>query len=164
MGAKGSSALRGLALAGLLGALPGCGLFSDAKLSDMVPGGNIHTGQLECWLTIEFTGETAGDPRDVVVEFDGIVLPQSQRFDWEFIATRDRIPLGMMKGFAPNKQTEPDGVPPRNVPIKVKYPLQALQMVDLSPGQALKLRATLYWGGEKQGSVTRSVEHVYSRG
>lgn len=152
-----------LALALLLGAGGGCSLLRDAEISEMVPGGDIGGGKLECWLTIEFTGEPGGDPQDVRVVFDGNVLAAPQEFDWAYIAANDKIPQGFMKGFKPNKATAPDADPPVGVPVKVRYRLEAMPFVELSPGETLSLEATLYWAGEKQGSLSRTVEHVYSR-
>jgi hypothetical protein len=151
-------AIGALALACALG----CG---KAELSDMVPGGSVASGAIECWLTIEFTGEPGAiDPRSVQVEFDGIMLAEPQVYDWEFIASHDERALGLGKGFARNEATQPDAPPPIGVPIKVRYPIPAMQVVNVGAGQDLDLKATLYWGGKKQDSMTRSLAHVYAGG
>lgn len=148
-------AIGGLALACALGC-------SKAELSDMVPGGNLSSGAIECWLTIEFTGEPGAiDPRNVRVEFDGVMLAEPQVYDWDFIASHDEKALGFGKGFARNEDTRPAAPPPIGVPIKVRYPIPALAVVQ---SDDLDLKATLYWGGKKQDSMTRSLAHVYATG
>lgn len=70
MGATGRR-IGGLALAAALVGAAGCGLFRDAEISSMAPGEALMSGQLECWLEIEFTGDPGDiDRREVVVEFD----------------------------------------------------------------------------------------------
>lgn len=149
-------------IAVVLAALSGlaCG---QVSLSEMVPGGNVGTGELECWLTLEFSGEASGfDPTDVVVEFSGLALDEPTEFDWEYISTHDQIPQGFMKGFAQNEATQPDAAPPVDMPIKVRYPLRARRRVYVDTGEDLDLTATVYWGGKQQGSITRSLGHMYA--
>ena len=150
-------------LAVLLFPASGCSLLRDAEISSMVPGGNLMTGTLECWLELTFSGAPDGDPRDVVVEFDSIVMPGPQRVDWDFISQRDLVRKGDFAGYRKNADTTPDVAPPLETAIRVKVPLKALDRVQLDLGDNLKLTATLYWGGEKQHSVSRSLGHVYHR-
>ncbi len=132
------------------------------EIQEMVPGGNVHSGQLECWLTLEFAEPPAGvDPTDVQVIFDSIALAEPAEFDWAYIASHDQVALGMMQGFAQNEETWPDADPPVAMPIKVKYPLRARPRLQLDTGDSLDLTATVYWGGKKVASQTRSVRHVY---
>ena len=150
-------------LAALLLPVPGCSFLRDAEISSMVPGGNLMTGNLECWLELTFSGAPSGDPRDVVVEFDSIVMPAPQRVDWHFIAQHDQVRKGDFQGYRLNDDTTPDTAPPLETPIRVKVPLKALDRVQLDLGDDLELTATLYWAGEKQHSVSRNLGHVYHR-
>ncbi|MBW2374331.1 MAG: hypothetical protein JRF70_17565 [Deltaproteobacteria bacterium] len=150
-------------LAAVLFPASGCSLLRDAEISSMVPGGNLMTGTLECWLELTFSGAPDGDPRDVVVEFDSIVMPGPQRVGWDFIAQHDQVRKGDFQGYRLNSDTTPDSAPPLETAIRVKVPLKALDRVQLDMGDDLKLTATLYWGGEKQHSVSRNLGHVYQR-
>ena len=160
MGATGRR-IGGLALAAALVGAAGCGLFRDAEISSMAPGEALMSGQLECWLEIEFTGDPGGsDRRDVVVEFDSLVMPAPQRFDWAFIAGADKVRRGEWKGYKENEATSPDADPPLDVPIRVRFALASYERMQLQAGDELELTATLYWGG-KQHSVSRGLGHVY---
>ncbi len=151
--------------AGALLSLPalGCGFFRDAEISSMVPGGNLMTGHLECWLELLFDGSPDGDPRDVVVEFSSIVMPEPQRFDWDFIAAHDLVRKGDFKGYRENTESSPGDPPPLATPLRVKFPLKALDRLRIDPGDKLELTATLYWAGAKQDSHSRTLHHVYTK-
>ena len=154
-----SSRALGLGLLALAVLATGCG---NAKIGTMVPGGNPGSGQLECWVVIEFTSDPGGiDRKDVVVEFDSPALAGPQSYDWSFIAAHDVISQGEFQGYRKNTDTTPDVDPPLGVPIRVKYPLDAMDSFVLEPGQSLDLTATLYWGGKKQDSASRTIGHVY---
>lgn len=154
---------RAAALA-LASAALACG---DAQLSDMVPGGNIMTGQLECWLTLEFERLPDGiDPRDVKVRFVSDALEAPAEFDWRFIASHDlavKENAAFGSRFQAKETSHPDGPPPLKDPLRVKFPLEAKRRVRTGFGSTLWLHAELYWGGEKQDSVKRSIEHMYQR-
>ncbi len=142
---------------------PGCGLLSDAKLSGMMPGMSDMMDKLECWLTIEFKRHPDNiNLRDVKVVFSSIALFGDQSFDWQYIAANDQIAQGLGKGYRPNEGSQPDQNPPLKTRIKVNYPLQARpRLEDLD--ETITLTAELFWGGEKQGSLSRTIEHVYER-
>lgn len=135
------------------------GCSRDASLSNMIPGGNIATGALECWLTFEFGEPPADiDPQDVEVVFTSIALDGPEVFDWEWIATRDK----KIEGLDPFRLTVPGEDPPVGEPFKVKFTLDAVPYLETA--QTIDLTATLYWGGVKRDQVTRTIEHVYQRG
>ena len=149
------------AAAALAVAAAGCGFLRSAEISSMTPGGNIMTGNLECWLELTFSGEPPGDPTDVEVVFSSVAMPMPQSFDWAFIAQHDQVQKGEFQGYKFNEATQGDAPPPRDMTIRVKFPLQAHQRFRLEAGDELELQATLYWGGEKQHSVSRGIGHVY---
>ena len=47
------------------------------------------------------------------------------------------------------------------IKIKVKYPLRARPQLELDLTKTILLKAELFWGGKKQGSLSKSIEHVY---
>lgn len=162
--------LLGLTLASALAAFPACNLIDialgrHAKLSEMVPGGNVGTGELECWLTLQFDRYPDGvNLQDVRVRFDSLALQAPQEFDWRYIAEHDQVPRGTKfgSGYRENERTEPRKDPPLGAPFKVRFPLRAKRRIENAPS-TIWLTAELYWGGEKQHSSRRSLEHVYSR-
>ena len=154
----------------LAGTLAGCNLietaFSNASLRGMVPGGNVATGQLDCWLVLEFESTPEGiDPKDVRVRFESMALLEPAEFDWAYIASHDRLAQGQRfgSGHKNNEATTPNTDPPLGSPMKVRFPLRARQRIDDMP-TPLWLEAQLYWGGVKQSTERRTIEHVYSRG
>jgi hypothetical protein len=161
--------LIAFSLAAVLAGLPACNLIDvalgrHAKLSKMVPGGNIGSGELECWLTLQFDRYPDGiDRRDVRVRFDSIALAKAQEFDWPYIAKHDQIPRGTEfgSGYRENDRTEPRKDPPLGDPFKVRFPLRARKRIENAP-KTIWLTAELFWGGENQNSYRRSLEHVYS--
>lgn len=143
---------------------PGCGLLGgDAKLSEMMPGMSDMMDKLECWLTIEFKKYPDGiNLRDVKVVFSSIALFADESFNWQYIAANDQIAQGLGKGYRPNEESQPDQDPPLKIKIKVNYPLRARpRLEDLD--EAIVLKAELFWGGKSQGSLSRTIEHVYER-
>jgi hypothetical protein len=157
-------------LATLLVALPACNMIDvalgrHAKISEMVPGGNVGSGELECWLTLQFDRYPDGiDRRDVRVRFDSIALHEAQEFDWRYIANHDQLPRGTKfgSGYRDNTSTEPRKDPPLGDPFKVRFPLRAKRRIEDAP-KTIWLTAELYWGGKKQHSFRRPLEHVYTR-
>lgn len=150
-------------LTATVAAAAGCGFFRDAEISYMAPGGNLHTANLECWMEITFTGEPPGDARDVEVVFSSVAMPAPQKFDWTFISENDLIRKGDWAGYKDNADTSADAPPPRDTAIRVKFPLKSHDRFELAAGEDLELHATLYWGGEKQHAVSRSLGHVFTR-
>ena len=154
---------------GLAASLAGCNLIDTnlarhAELSHMVPASSEEAGALECWLTLEFKRyPKGGDLRDVVVRFESIALAEPAEFDWEYIASRDK--LTRREGFGPGlheaEMTSPVSRPPLGQPTMVRFPLHARPVIDDAPA-TLYLEAELYWGGEKQDSLRRTIEHVYA--
>jgi hypothetical protein len=139
----------------------------DAELSDMVPGGHIVTGELECWLTLEFKRLPEGiDPKDVKIRFVSEALETPAEFGWPFIARND-YELRKNVSFGPAMRrkfsTTAAGPPPLNEPLRVKFPLEAKRRVQMGFASTLWLHAELWWGGEKQDSVKRSIGHMYQR-
>ncbi len=149
-----------LALAG------GCDpvFWRDARISEMVPGGNIATGQLDCWLTLEFIDPPEGDPLDVVVRFDSMAMPRPMEFDWSFIAERDVKPRGdaFGSGNRANGDTTPSDAPPIGVPVRVRFPLHAKAQIEMGRVESLYLTADFFWGGVKHHSVRRTINHIYA--
>ena len=142
----------------------GCSLLGGhAKLSEMMPGMSGQMDKLECWLTIEFKKYPDGiNLRDVMVVFSSIALFADQSFDWQYIAANDQIAQGLGKGYRPNEESLPDQDPPLKIKIKVNYPLRARpRLEDLD--ETITLTAELFWGGKSQGSLSRTIEHVYER-
>jgi hypothetical protein len=135
-----------------------------AKISKMVPGGNIANGELDCWITLEFDRYPDGaDLRDVRIRFESIALVEPAEFDWAYIASRDVVAQGSDFGSGHRKAeaTQPGGNPPLGQPTKVRLPLRAKRKIENAPS-TLWLEAELFWGGEKQDSLRRSLEHVYA--
>ena len=162
--------LRLLALAALCAGLAGCNVIDivlgrDAKLSGMVPGGNIATGGLDCWLTFEFDRYPESvDLTDIRVRFRSVALERDAEFDWRYIAGHDFLAGSRGSAFGSGhtraKQTTPENPPPLGQGFKARFPLQARAVVENAPS-TITLEAELYWGGKKQDSMTRTVEHVY---
>ena len=142
----------------------GCNLLGGAKLSHMMPGMSEQMDKLECWLTIEFKKYPDNvDLRDVKVVFSSIALRADQSFGWQYIAANDQIAQGLGKGYRPNEESLPGQDPPLKIKIKVKYPLRARPQLELDLTESISLKAELFWGGKKQGSLSKSIDHVYQR-
>jgi hypothetical protein len=160
-------AVLALAIASM--AVAGCNFIDvvrgrHAKISKMVPGGNIARSQLDCWVTLEFDRYPDGaDLRDVRLRFESIALEAPVEFDWAYIASRDVTAAGsdFGSGHRNASETQPGENPPLGKPTKVRLPLRAKRKIEEAPA-TLWLEATLYWGGKKQHSERRSLEHVYS--
>ena len=165
--------MRALALGCALTALILCGgcnlidltLGRHASVTRMVPGGNIDSGELECWLTLQFNHYPKdADLRDVIVRFESIALASPAEFDWPYIARNDKLPRGprLGIGYREAEMTSPEKPPPLGEPTKVRFPLRAKRVIENAPG-TLYLEADLYWGGVKQDSRRAPIEHIYSR-
>jgi len=140
----------------------GCG---DAKITEMMPGMDPTGESFTCWLTLEFKKypDRVDDLTDVEVVFTSNALSDEVAYDWEFIATRDKIPLGLNKGHKLNEETVPDEEPPINMPIKVRLPLPLEEKIELDLIEEIWLKAELFWGGEKKSEAERTMEHLYRR-
>jgi hypothetical protein len=139
-------------------------LARNAELSHMVPASSDEAGELECWLTVEFKRyPKGGNLRDVVVRFESIALAEPAEFDWEYIASRDKRTRreGFGAGLHEAEMTTPVSRPPLGQPTMVRFPLRARHVIDDAP-DILYLEVELYWGGERQDSLRRTIEHVYS--
>jgi hypothetical protein len=135
-----------------------------AEITNMTPGGDISSGGMDCWLTLEFKGLPEGaDARDVRVRFESVALEDPAEFDWAFIASRDKISAGdaFGSGYHNNDETTANTDPPLGQPIKARFPLKARAEIANAPSP-LYLKAELYWGGKKRDSAKRTIEHVYS--
>ena len=162
-----AAALAGL---GLALALAGCNVIDaitakPVRIARMVPGGNVATGGLECWLTLEIgewpSGAAADDLR---VRFSGLALETPAEFDWAFVAANDVVAAGSEfgSGHAPATATRPDAPPPAGASIKIRFPLDAKQEIAEAP-DLLELDAEVLVGGRRVDHERRSIEHVYSR-
>ena len=163
-----SPKLRVLALAAALCGLVGCGpvasLFNDARITAITPGQSIHGGDLDCWLTLEFDEVPSGvDPTDVRVRFESIALVESSVFDWAYIAEHDVVSAGdhFGAGYNDNLATSASSPPPAGMPIKARFKLRPKEQIENAP-DTLYLHAHLYWGGEREDSTKRAIEHVYA--
>lgn len=137
----------------------------DVSITEMVPGGSIQRGGVDCWLTFEFEQLPEGaDPMDVRVRFESIALVRPAEFDWAYISTNDVVPAGTKfgSGYRDLKASKPDSPPPLGTPIKVKFPLPAKKKIEDAPDK-LWLEVTVYWGGKQQDADKRLLEHAYSR-
>jgi hypothetical protein len=135
-----------------------------AKISKMVPGDSIGGGGLDCWITLEFERYPDDvDLKDVRIRFESIALEAPAEFDWNYIASRDVIAAGTKfgSGYHEAVETQPGQKPPLGKPTKVRLPLRARRMIENAPS-TLWLEAELYWGGKKQDSEKRTIEHVYA--
>lgn len=158
-----------LALSIALLAFAGCNFIDavrgrHAKISNMVPGGNIANNQLDCWLTLEFDRYPDGaDLRDVRVRFESVALEEPAEFDWVYIASRDVVAAGTDFGSGHRKaeETQPGEDPPLGKPTMVRLPLRAKKKIENAPSP-LWLEVELYWGGKKQDTERRTLEHVYA--
>ena len=54
----------------------------------------------------------------------------------------------------------PEAPPILGKAIKARFPLRAKPKIENAPS-TLKLHAKLYWAGEHQDSISRTIEHVY---
>lgn len=152
----------GLAAVLAAAALLACHPFAAAELTEMTPRGDIESGELECWLTMEFARLPGdGDPTDVRVRFDSVALERPAEFGWDFIAVRDVVSRGSAagSGYGPNPETRPEAPPPLGDPIVVRFPLEARRVIEDAP-DTLVLHATLYWGGRERSSLARPIERV----
>ena len=77
----------------------------------------------------------------------------------------DKIAAGNAfgSGYHEAEMTLPTQPPPLGKPTKVRFPLAARRVIEQAPS-TLFLEAELYWGGEKQHTLRKTIEHVYSRG
>ena len=160
-----ASVVTGLAL----GVGPGCNKIDlsmgrHASLSRMAAGGSPNSGEIECWLTLEFKHYPDGvELRDVKVRFQSIALADPAEFDWSFIAANDK--LAEAGTLAPNlaeaEVTDKSRPPPLGQPTMVRFPLRAKEVIEDAPA-TLYLEAELYWGGVKQHAIRRPIEHMYS--
>ena len=131
----------------------------DVKITKMVPGLSGGMTDLECWLTIEFTGDPPADPRDFKVVFEGeAIAGGSQTFTWDYVAAKDFTAHGKR---ANNTSTMPSEPPTTGDASKVNFRLMAKATVD-DASYNLPLTATVYWGGVKQDSAQKSVGHAYT--
>jgi hypothetical protein len=159
-----------LALAIASMAVTGCNFIDvvrgrHAKISKMVPGGNIGNGELDCWITLQFDRYPNGtDLRDVRIRFESEALEAPAEFDWTYIASRDVVAAGtdFGSGHRDADETQPGENPPLGKPTKIRLPLRAKREIE-DAASTLRLKAELYWGGKKQDSEKRTLEHVYSR-
>jgi hypothetical protein len=162
---------RRLGLACVLAALAvACNLIDTrlgrhAELSAMLPGAVDEAGALECWLTLEFKSYPPdGNLRDVRVRFESIALAEPAEFDWEYIASHDK--LSSREGFDADDLHEAEitsvvSRPPLGHPTQVRFPLRAKLVIEDAPA-TLFLEAELYWGGERQHVLRQTIEHIYS--
>ena len=154
---------------GLLACATACNLIDTnlgrhAELSHMVPGSTVDTGELLCWLTLEFKRYPANaDLRDVRVRFESIALAEPAEFDWEYIAAHDKLTRrdGYGSSLHEAEMTTAVSRPPLGRPTRVRFPLLAKPVIQNAPA-ILYLEAELYWGGEKQHSMRQTIEHVYA--
>ena len=136
-----------------------------ASVSKMVPGGDVATGELDCWVTLEFERyPSTADLTDVKLRFESVALVEPAEYDWQYIASRDVVAAGERfgSGHRDAEHTKPGEKPPLMQPTKVRLPLRAKRVIENMPSP-LVLDVTLYWGGEKQDSARRTIEHVYAR-
>jgi hypothetical protein len=139
-----------------------CGCSKDAKLSDLVPAGATNAS-MDVWLTLTFKQYPPNiDRRDVQVTFSSVALEQDSTYDWNYIATRDVLPPSVRSGNPQNTDTSPEGEPSLTSPSKVSFTLPFRKHFVNDKGEKLRLTATLYWGGVKQDSTSKSIGHLYS--
>jgi hypothetical protein len=142
-----------------------CNPFAAANVTEMTPGGNVGSGALDCWLTLEFARLPAGsDARDVRVRFHSLALERPAEFGWDYIAANDVIAngAGFGSGYRPDAGTTPDSPPPLDRPIRVRFPLDARRVIESAP-DTLWLEVELSWGGRRVAGAKRTIEHVYRR-
>jgi hypothetical protein len=157
---------RRLGLAALAGvALAGCTFGADdAHFTDMVPGEKGGTsGYLDCWIGFQLDALPEGvDSRELSVTFTSAALEEDLEFDWAFIAAHDvekRQNGG--RGWIEIADTTADGEPPLGRELNVRFPLALRE--QFQPDGKIWLEATLWWGGEPQDTIKRSLEHLYAR-
>ncbi|HEY8209695.1 MAG TPA: hypothetical protein VIG99_19545 [Myxococcaceae bacterium] len=153
---------RAIALAVALGAA-GC---SDATLSELRPG--LQNSSFQCWLTLNLKKvPKRGDPTDIRVMFDSVVLYEELSFDWKYLAENDyqlvdqKDSLGNdIQKYELDTATTADD-PPRPGTMRVQFLLPSKQSVKLKSGDKTDLTATLYWGGKEQDSISRGLAMAY---
>lgn len=154
----------------VISSLAGCNVIDamrgrPVRIVKMVPGANVATGGLDCWLTLEFTAYPPGaDPTDISVRFRSIALEETQEFDWAYIADRDVRTAGgkFGSGHADAPATRADAPPPLDESIRIRFPLEARTQIEGAPS-TLWLEAEVLWGGQRMDAERRTIEHVYSR-
>jgi len=101
------------------------------------------------------------DPREISVVFTSEALKDDLEFDWEFIAAHDveRRTQGM--GWKEIADTTAESEPPLGRELNVRFPLELRE--QFIPDGQIWLEATLWWGGQPQDTIKRSLEHLYSR-
>lgn len=161
-----------LALALLVGIGGGCSFFGagDAKINNMVAAGDLFgntrpDGELEVTLSIEFLQIPEGiDPQDVKVVFEGNTLEAGAitEFDWAYIASKAKQKMGGGQwGRKAIPGLSPDSDPILNQEMDIFFNLDLEQRTETQGD--LYVVATLYWGGQKQDSIRRSISHLYER-
>jgi hypothetical protein len=166
-------ALLAVATLTLLAASPGCNVVDALRdpaleVVEMVPGANVATGGLDCWLTVEIAGPAPEgiDPSDLRVRFRSPALPEPVDFDWAWIADHDVVvdPADAAPGGGHRyaTRTRPDAAPPVGERVKVRFPLSTRGIVADAPSPVW-LEAELVWGGTAIDRDRRTIEHVYSR-
>ena len=84
----------------------------------------------------------------------------------DYIAEHDYLAQSAGSSFGSGhveaKNTSAESPPPLGEAIKVRFPLEARSVIEDMPS-TLSLQAELCWGGKKQDSVRRTIEHVYTR-
>lgn len=162
--------LRALALACFsLISLPSCNVIDaaigrHARVDEMVPGTNVASGELGCWLTIVVRDLPEDlDPTGMRVRFSSVALERPAEFDWAFIADHDVTAKGAKfgSGYTPNSDTSPEAAPPIGQPIKARFPLRAKEMIEEAPNP-LFLHVELLWDDRSQHSAKSTIEHVYA--
>ncbi len=67
-----------------------------ARIADMTPGGNIGSGGMDCWLTLEFKGPPEGtDARDVLVRFESVALKEPAKFEALYYERQEAPTMGV---------------------------------------------------------------------
>ncbi len=135
----------------------------EARIDEMTPGGGIMTGELECWLRLQFDEAPAGiDPTNVRVVFRSDALQNDTEFDWTYIAANDVIHGAEFgSGNRPNPATVANTAPPPDDIVKVKFPLYAKRRLSSPPTGALWLEAELWWGGKRQDRQKSDIRRLY---
>lgn len=135
----------------------------DARIETMVPGGAIMTGELECWLRLEFDEPPAGiDPTEVYVVFRSEALDEDTEFDWAYISSNDVVSgADFGSGNRPNTRTHADTPPPVGETLKVRFPLDAKRRLLSAPLGPLWLEAELWWGDELQDTSKSDIQRLY---
>ena len=146
----------------------GGGAARGARIDQLVAAGGIHLGSgPRIWVHLEFTDlPEAGDAKDVKLVLSSDCFKNDMTFGWPEIAAKPSVPVS--EGSLRRKAAEgisPDEPPRLNYMFGTSFaiPISNIQSA-METDAKLRVKAELYWAGEKRHSKKCSVRNWYVRG